>query len=92
MSFSAGGNLVYFAKDYEEAGSYDITVPYGTLGRAWQYYDNGGNTLHNYGSARRIREATPDGEVVWDVSWDDGGTLGCTHPVPDLYALWHDTP
>jgi hypothetical protein len=47
MAFSGGGNLVYFAKDHEEAGSLDITLPYGQPGRAWQYYDNGGNTLFN---------------------------------------------
>lgn len=52
----------------------------------------GGNTLHNYGSTLRIREATPDGAVVWDLSWTGSGTLGCTHPIPDLYALWHGEP
>jgi hypothetical protein len=52
----------------------------------------GGNTLHNYGSNPRIREATPDGEVVWDVEWDETGTLGCTHPVDDLYAMWSSDP
>ncbi|MBE2223998.1 MAG: PQQ-like beta-propeller repeat protein [Anaerolineae bacterium] len=49
IAFSAGGNLVYFAKDHEEAGSFDITMPYGQNGRFWQYYDNGGNDL--YGKA-----------------------------------------
>ena len=47
MAFSSGGNLIYFAKDHEEAGSFDITIPYGQLARAWQYYDNGGNSLYN---------------------------------------------
>jgi hypothetical protein len=46
----------------------------------------GGNTLHNYGSATRIREVTPEGEVVWDVSWDRT-TLGRSTPISDLYAL-----
>ena len=32
-----------------------------------------GNTLHNYGSAGRLREVTDAGEVVWDVAWDHGG-------------------
>ncbi|MBN1334544.1 MAG: aryl-sulfate sulfotransferase [Deltaproteobacteria bacterium] len=51
-----------------------------------------GNTLHNFGSTPRIREVSPEGDVVWDVSWDDSGTLGCTHVVPDLYALWTSAP
>lgn len=52
----------------------------------------GGNTLHNYGSATRMREATPDGDVVWDLDWDDAGTLGCTWPLSDLYAFWTSSP
>ncbi len=47
----------------------------------------GGNTLHNCGSAMRLREGTPDGAVVWDISWDDHGQLGLTTPLDDLYAL-----
>ena len=47
IAFSSGGNLVYFVKASEEAGSFDVTMPYGQNGRAWQYYDNGGNTLFN---------------------------------------------
>lgn len=47
----------------------------------------GGDTLHNYGGVRRIREATPDGEVVWDVAWDDSLILGSTWPLSDLYAF-----
>jgi len=44
-----------------------------------------GNTLHNYGTGRRLREVTPDGTVVWDVSWEGPGGLGSTIPVQDLY-------
>ena len=56
-----------------------------------QYYGEahrlpGGNTLHNYGSAARLREITPDGEVVWDADWD-AGYMGRSEPVADLYAL-----
>ena len=52
----------------------------------------GGNTLHNYGSTARIREATHEGEVVWDVEWvDERGNLcnliGRSNPIEDLYAL-----
>ena len=46
----------------------------------------GGNTLHNYGSAARLREITPAGEVVWDVRWD-GDFMGRSTPLDDLYAL-----
>jgi len=50
-----------------------------------------GNTLHNYGSGARLLEATPAGEVVWEVAWDveslGGYHLGRTTPVEDLYAF-----
>jgi len=51
----------------------------------------GGNTLHNYGDAGRLREVLPDGTVVWDIQWDTGTTtvyhLGRTTPLQDLYAF-----
>jgi hypothetical protein len=46
----------------------------------------GGNTLHNYGSATRVRELSPEGDIVWDVDWDTI-TLGRSEPLEDLYAL-----
>ena len=55
------------------------------MGEAWRL--PGGNTLHNYGSATRVREITPDGEVVWEVSFSSGTYLGRTTPIADLYAL-----
>jgi hypothetical protein len=48
----------------------------------------GGNILHNYGSTPRIREATPEGEVVWDVSWERGTYIGRSEVIADLYELW----
>ncbi len=45
-----------------------------------------GNTWHNYGRDPRLREATPAGEVVWDLQWE-GTAIGRTMPVVDLYAL-----
>lgn len=45
-----------------------------------------GNTLHNTGFLPRLREATPTGEVVWDVEWVDG-ILGRSMPIADLYLL-----
>ncbi len=48
----------------------------------------GGNTLHNYGSGRRLREVLPDGTVVWDILWENGSwDLGRTTPLGDLYAF-----
>lgn len=48
----------------------------------------GGNTLQNLGTYQRLREVTPDGEVVWDVEWTDvDGEIGRSEPVLDLYAL-----
>ncbi len=53
----------------------------------------GGNTLHNYGSTTRLREATPEGRVVWDLAWldDDGEPLpafiGRSVFVEDLYTF-----
>jgi len=47
-----------------------------------------GNTLHNYGSNARLREATPEGELVWDLSL--GGMAQCigrSTPLEDLYAF-----
>ncbi len=46
-----------------------------------------GNTLHNFGSGCRVREITPDGQVVWDVDWSGTKLLGRTVFIDDLYAL-----
>jgi len=45
-----------------------------------------GNTLHNSGSSPRLRETTPEGEVVWDVQWPSQG-IGRSTPLKDLYAF-----
>ena len=47
-----------------------------------------GNTLHNYGDAARIREATEDGRVVWDIDWSSS-FMGRSTPIDDLYAFTH---
>ena len=47
----------------------------------------GGNTLHNTGNAGRIRELTPNGELVWELTFPDGTYLGRATPIEDLYAL-----
>ncbi len=46
-----------------------------------------GNTLHNYGSGARVREVTPAGELVWDLTFSSGTYLGRTTPIADLYAF-----
>ena len=46
-----------------------------------------GNTLHNYGSAGRLREVTPEGEVVWDINWKAERLIGRTTFQDDLYGL-----
>ncbi len=59
-----------------------------TMGEAWRQPN--GNTLHNYGEGQRLREVTPDGEVVWDVDFCGGGLLwelGRSTPIEDLYAF-----
>lgn len=45
-----------------------------------------GNTLHSLGGAARLREATPDGTLVWDVSWT-AKTIGQISPIGSLYDL-----
>ena len=46
-----------------------------------------GNTLHNYGSAGRIREVAPSGELVWELDWAAEHLLGRAFFIPDLYPL-----
>ena len=58
------------------------------LGEAWRL--PGGNTLHNLGTAQRLREIAPDGQVVWDLTWTRGSFLGRSEPIADLYALLPD--
>jgi len=52
-----------------------------------------GNTLHNYGSFGRLREVTPDGDIVWDIDWRIDMTeyydrlIGRTTFIEDLYVF-----
>jgi hypothetical protein len=52
---------------------------------------DGGNTLQNFGRLARLREATPAGEVVWDLHWASDG-LGHTFPIADTAALYAMAP
>ncbi|NLG51686.1 MAG: PQQ-like beta-propeller repeat protein, partial [Chloroflexi bacterium] len=46
LAYSAGGNLIYWSLCCDrEAGGYDITIPYGTGGRYWEYWDYNLGTL-----------------------------------------------
>ena len=56
-----------------------------------------GNVLHNYGYHAVLREGTFDGDVVWDIRWedseygsDDGHTVGRSAPITD--SLWTYAP
>lgn len=47
-----------------------------------------GNTVHEYGDFGGVREITPEGEVVWQLRFDEGSAwLGRATFVGDLYAL-----
>jgi len=46
-----------------------------------------GNTLQNAGAIPMMREATPAGEIVWEVSWEIDHWLGRSTPVSDLYLF-----
>jgi hypothetical protein len=47
----------------------------------------GGNTLHNYGNAVRLREVTDDGEIVWEIHWIGiVRVMGRSSPLEDLYS------
>ncbi|HHO49356.1 MAG TPA: hypothetical protein ENK18_00430 [Deltaproteobacteria bacterium] len=46
-----------------------------------------GNTLHVYGAGGQLTEATPDGSVAWEVTWEGDKHNGRTTPWADLYAL-----
>jgi hypothetical protein len=51
------------------------------------YFLPNGNLIHNTGGLARVREYTPDGEVVWDVEWVYSDAIGRSMPIVDLYAL-----
>jgi hypothetical protein len=55
------------------------------MGEAWRL--PGGNTMHNMGTAQRLREITPEGEVVWDLGWSRGSFIGRSEGIEDLYSL-----
>ncbi|RME27366.1 MAG: hypothetical protein D6798_04725 [Deltaproteobacteria bacterium] len=51
----------------------------------------GGNTQHGLGSAGRLREITPEGDVAWDVDWGEENELGRTTAFEDIYRLLDGT-
>ena len=61
-------------------------VPGEQMGEAHRL--SNGNTLHNFGTNAHLREYTPDGDVVWEVDWQNGLEIGRTEPIlVDLYEL-----
>jgi hypothetical protein len=55
------------------------------LGEAWRLPN--GDTMHNIGTAQRLREISPGGEVVWDLGWTRGSYIGRSTGIQDLYGL-----
>lgn len=55
------------------------------MGEAWRLPN--GNTMHNVGTAQRLREVTPAGEVVWDLGWSRGSYIGRSIGIEDLYRM-----
>ncbi len=55
------------------------------MGEAWRLPN--GNTMHNSGTAQRLREITPEGQVVWDLGWSRGSFIGRSVGIQDLYSL-----
>ena len=51
-----------------------------------------GNTLHVYGAGGHMVEATPDGEVAWEMTWEGDKHNGHTTPLTleQLYGLLGD--
>jgi hypothetical protein len=83
-----------FVREYEvdhaageliDVWSFDAEVHAVTNGDAWRL--PGGNTLHVVGSAGVVKEAAPDGSVVWELTWDSERLLGRGEFVTDLYSL-----
>lgn len=81
---------------------YDLDEEAGTLRQIWTFGEGEGvrmesageahrlaegNTLHNMGSGARVREITPDHDIVWEVAWEAPRLLGRTEFVEDLYAF-----
>ena len=56
-----------------------------SAGEAWRLPN--GDTLHNYGTGARVKEVTPEGEIVWDIDFGGQRLIGRTVFVEDLYAF-----
>jgi hypothetical protein len=46
-----------------------------------------GNTLISYGTGADLREVTHDGEIVWEVQWDETYLIGHVSLIGDLYEV-----
>jgi hypothetical protein len=73
------------ARTLRQVWSYDSGIYASTNGDAWRLAN--GNTLHLLGSAGEINEVTPEGGVVWHVTWGGTHLLGRGEFIEDLYSL-----
>ncbi|NOY27917.1 MAG: hypothetical protein GXP62_18795 [Oligoflexia bacterium] len=87
------------------AAEYHVDDATQTLTRTWSYQSTdlwatqmgeairlpNGNTMQGYGQDGAVREVTPDGETVWQASWDKDyqgyRVVGHLSLIDDLYAL-----
>lgn len=85
-----------------EVREYELDDTHETLDLVWSFGEGqgvyadtngdarrlpGGNTLHSYGSAGRIREVTSDNDLVLDLDFGEGYLIGRTEYIEDLYRL-----
>ncbi len=89
-------------QDAEETIVREYALDDGSLSLSWSFGDDegiwaealggalrlaNGDTLHYFGTGNRIREISPEGQVVWDVSIPDADFTGRVTPLPDLFSL-----
>lgn len=87
------------------AAEYEVDDATKTLRRIWAYQSDdiwatqvgeairlpNDNLIQGYGQDGAVREVTYDGDVVWEVRWEEDNqgdrVVGHTSLIPDLYAL-----
>lgn len=73
------------ASALRQVWSYDSGIEADTNGDAWRLEN--GNTLHLLGSAGKLAELDPDGQIVWSVDFHGERLLGRGELISDLYTL-----
>jgi hypothetical protein len=71
------------AKTLTRVWSFDPEIFGAYNGDAWRLEN--GNTLHTVGTAGRVKEASPDREVVWDVNFSGYRLMGRGELIENLY-------